>query len=57
MPSEKIDVAVIAALENGYKQIDTAFTYGNEEAIGKTLKKWFDKGNKRESLFITTKVP
>lgn len=56
MPPEAIEVAVTAALESGYRHIDTAFTYGNEEAIGKTLKKWFDKGGKREDLFITTKV-
>ncbi|OXU26253.1 hypothetical protein TSAR_006992 [Trichomalopsis sarcophagae] len=57
MPPEAIEVAVTAALESGYRHIDTAFTYGNEEAIGKTLKKWFDKGGKREDLFITTKLP
>ncbi|XP_014218197.1 alcohol dehydrogenase [NADP(+)]-like [Copidosoma floridanum] len=57
MPSEAIDVAVTSALESGYRHIDTAFTYGNEEAIGKALKKWFDKGNKRQDLFITTKLP
>lgn len=45
-----------AALENGYKHIDTAFVYYNEEAIGKSLKKYFDNGGKREDLFITTKV-
>ena len=56
MPPEAIDVAVTNALKSGYKHIDTAFTYGNEEAIGKTLKKWFDNGGKREDLFITTKV-
>lgn len=56
MPPVAVDVAVTSALENGYKHIDTAFTYGNEEAIGKTLKKWFAKGNKREDLFITSKV-
>ncbi|KAL7299979.1 hypothetical protein TKK_0007294 [Trichogramma kaykai] len=57
MPPEAIDLAVTTALETGYRHIDTAFTYGNEEAIGKTLKKWFKKGNKREDLFITTKLP
>lgn len=55
MPKD-IDGAVSAALENGYKHIDTAFVYENEDAIGKSLKKWFDKGGKREDIFITTKV-
>ncbi|XP_069688686.1 prostaglandin F synthase 2-like isoform X2 [Periplaneta americana] len=32
--------------------------YQNEEAIGKTLKKWFDSGKlKREDIFIVTKLP
>ncbi|XP_011501251.1 PREDICTED: alcohol dehydrogenase [NADP(+)]-like [Ceratosolen solmsi marchali] len=57
MPPTAIDVAVTSALEIGYRHIDTAFTYGNEEAIGKVLKKWFDKGGKREDIFITTKLP
>ncbi|XP_014226763.1 1,5-anhydro-D-fructose reductase-like [Trichogramma pretiosum] len=50
------DKAITAALESGYRHIDTAFIYANEEAIGKSLKKWFDKGGKREDLFITTKL-
>lgn len=50
--------AVDAALEQGYRHIDTAFMYQNEAAIGKTLKKWFDSGKlKREDVFIVTKLP
>ncbi|XP_011496173.1 PREDICTED: alcohol dehydrogenase [NADP(+)]-like isoform X2 [Ceratosolen solmsi marchali] len=52
-----LENAIINALENGYKHIDTAFTYHNEEAIGKVLKKWFAKGGARENLFITSKLP
>lgn len=44
------------ALDAGYRHIDTAFNYNNEEAIGKVLKKWFTKDGKREDLFITSKV-
>jgi aryl-alcohol dehydrogenase-like predicted oxidoreductase len=48
---------VDAALELGYRHIDTAYMYRNEAAIGKTLKKWFDSGKlKREDIFIVTKV-
>lgn len=47
-----------AALEAGYRHIDTAFAYENEAFIGKVLKKWLDSGKiKREDLFITTKLP
>lgn len=54
---EEIETAVATALESGYRHIDTAFNYNNEDAIGAALKKWFDKGGKREDLFITTKLP
>ncbi|XP_063231581.1 1,5-anhydro-D-fructose reductase-like [Bacillus rossius redtenbacheri] len=55
---EEISVAVDAALEAGYRHIDTAYVYENEAAIGKALKKWFDSGRiKREELFIVTKLP
>lgn len=45
------------ALETGYRHIDTAWYYGNETAIGKVLKHWFDSGKlKREEVFVVTKV-
>lgn len=51
-----MEAVITSALDSGYRHIDTAFNYNNEEAIGKSLKKWFDQGGKREDLFITTKV-
>lgn len=45
------------ALEEGYRLFDTAYSYNNEEAIGRALKRWVDTGKcHREELFITTKV-
>ncbi|KAH0951428.1 hypothetical protein HN011_008955 [Eciton burchellii] len=55
--SEEIETIVDSALEYGYRHIDTAANYYNEAAIGKALKKWFEKGGLREDLFITTKLP
>jgi len=44
-------------LEAGYRHIDTAESYENEEIVGKALKKAMEKhGVKREDLWITTKV-
>ncbi|XP_047353145.1 aldo-keto reductase family 1 member A1-like [Vespa velutina] len=54
---EEMEAVVATALECGYRHIDTAFNYNNEEAIGKSLKNWFDKGGKREELFVTSKLP
>jgi len=45
--------AVLQALEVGYRLIDTASMYGNEEDIGEALRK---SGLPREEVFITTKL-
>ena len=45
--------AVLDAVEVGYRSIDTAAAYFNEEAVGSALKKC---GVAREELFITTKL-
>ncbi|XP_063223270.1 1,5-anhydro-D-fructose reductase-like [Bacillus rossius redtenbacheri] len=55
---EAMEEALDAALEAGYRHIDTAYVYENEAAIGRALKRWLDSGRvKREDLFITTKLP
>lgn len=45
--------AVLEAIESGYRLIDTAASYMNEEAVGNAIKK---SGVPREELFITTKI-
>jgi len=45
--------AVLKALETGYRLIDTAAFYKNEEAIGRALK---ECGLKREEYFVVTKL-
>src|ERR1700722_5320719 len=44
--------AVRWALEVGYRHIDTAQLYGNEESVGRAVR---ESGVRREDLFITTK--
>lgn len=51
-----VENVVHAIVDVGYRHIDTASLYMNEEAIGKALSQCFEKGIKREDLFITTKV-
>ncbi|SFL66928.1 Aldo/keto reductase [Gracilibacillus orientalis] len=50
---EEVYNSVKWALEHGYKSIDTAAVYGNEEGVGKAIK---DSGIPREELFITSKL-
>lgn len=49
---EVID-SVKAAIKAGYRSIDTASVYGNEEGVGQAIR---ESGVAREELFITTKV-
>ena len=50
---DECERSVVDAIQTGYRLIDTAKSYGNEEAAGKAIKK---SGVAREELFITTKV-
>ncbi|ORY60648.1 NADP-dependent oxidoreductase domain-containing protein [Pseudomassariella vexata] len=48
--------AVETALKSGYKLIDAAYCYGNEDEVGAGLKAAFASGIKREDIFIMTKL-
>ena len=50
---EQCEKSIIAAINAGYRLIDTAEAYGNEEYIGNAIKK---SGIDRKELFITTKL-
>ncbi len=45
--------SVAAAIEAGYRHIDTAQAYGNEESVGKGIR---ESGIDRKDLFVTTKL-
>lgn len=54
---DSLEKALEVALETGYRHIDTAQIYENEEVVGRVLKKFFDEGKLiREDVFITTKI-
>lgn len=53
VPNEETTTAVAAALKAGYRSIDTAAIYGNEEGVGKALA---ESGINRGELFITSKI-
>ena len=46
--------AVLRALEVGYRHIDTATAYGNEQQVGQAVA---ESGVPREEIFVTTKLP
>lgn len=52
-PPEQTEECVLDAIHVGYRSIDTAQAYGNEEGVGNALAKC---GLPREEFFITTKV-
>jgi len=50
---DQTEDAVLWALEAGYRHVDTAAIYGNEESVGNAIKK---SNIPRSELFITTKL-
>ncbi len=53
MSDEETETSVLKAIEAGYRLIDTATSYGNEEAVGRAIAK---SGVPRDELFITSKL-
>ncbi|WP_331766235.1 aldo/keto reductase [Embleya sp. NBC_00896] len=53
IPPEQTEQAVTEALAAGYRLLDTAAAYGNEEAVGRAIK---NSGIARKELFVTTKL-
>src|SRR5215210_688911 len=51
--AEECERSVYEAIRTGYRLIDTAAAYGNEEAVGKAIKRG---GVPREEMFVTTKL-
>ncbi len=50
---KEVENAVLTALENGYRSIDTAAMYHNEKGVGNAIKA---SGISREEIFVTTKI-
>ena len=53
VPPEETDDVVLHALEAGYRALDTAASYRNEEAVGRAIA---SSGIPRDELFVTTKL-
>ncbi|MBB6625782.1 aldo/keto reductase [Nocardioides sp. KIGAM211] len=46
--------AVVSALENGYRLLDTAVNYGNEQEVGEAIRR---SGVPRDEIVVTSKLP
>ena len=53
VPDEETTAAVAEALRAGYRSIDTAKVYGNEEGVARAIR---ESGIPRDELFVTTKL-
>lgn len=51
---EEAYTATLEALSVGYRHIDTAKAYGNEQQVGRAIR---DSGLDRDEVFVTTKLP
>ena len=51
--NDEAEKAVSSALQAGYRHIDTATIYGNEEGVGRAIAA---SGISRDELFVTTKL-
>ncbi len=49
----QVKEAVLTALRNGYRHLDTAAAYGNEKEVGDAIK---ESGLPRNEIFVTTKL-
>ncbi|KAF8359096.1 hypothetical protein PRIPAC_94091, partial [Pristionchus pacificus] len=55
---DQLRATLRTALDAGYRLIDTAYLYQNEDIIGEVLEEYFSTGKlKREDVFVTTKLP
>jgi 2,5-diketo-D-gluconate reductase A len=53
IPAEETEQVVVDAIAAGYRALDTAASYGNEEAVGRGIR---ESGVSRDELFVTTKL-
>ncbi|KFH48308.1 putative oxidoreductase-like protein [Hapsidospora chrysogenum ATCC 11550] len=54
---QETEDAVTAALDAGYRHIDSAARYANEEACGRAIRRWLERtGNSRDEVYVCSKL-
>jgi 2,5-diketo-D-gluconate reductase A len=53
LKDDQIAPVVVAAIEAGYRHVDTAYRYGNQRGVGRGIR---ESGVDRAELFVTTKL-
>jgi 2,5-diketo-D-gluconate reductase A len=53
LDDDRVAPAIVAAIEAGYRHVDTAYRYGNQRGVGQGIR---DSGIERGELFVTTKL-
>lgn len=56
IPADDCADLVSTALDTGYRTVDTAALYGNEEGVGAAVSRAVAAGTSREDIFVTSKV-
>jgi diketogulonate reductase-like aldo/keto reductase len=56
VPADDAERLAGEAIAAGYRSLDTAAMYGNEEGVGRAVRAAVDRGMERGDLFVTTKV-
>lgn len=56
IPDRDVEDLVYKAIQHGYRLIDTASAYDNEEGVGRAIRRAIGQGISREDLFVVTKV-
>ncbi|CAG9862044.1 unnamed protein product [Phyllotreta striolata] len=55
---DELEAALNAALETGYRHVDTAYFFGNEHVVGRVINEWIESERlAREDVFLSTKLP
>ncbi|TFG83784.1 MAG: aldo/keto reductase, partial [Erysipelotrichales bacterium] len=54
IPNEEAYESTLAAFRSGYRHVDSAKAYRNEDAVGRAVR---DSGIPRDEIFVTSKLP